>query len=294
MLSMTTAQSIELFGKTLTGNNYSDNTIRAYKDDLRQFLGWVGKSRVDWDNPVRFSRIDIIEFLNHLAAVNDTGNTRVRKLSAIRKFFHFLKANNIIAGNPAETIESPIKEEKDPEVLFRNEYKALLFEASTNPRDYAILQVFLQTGLRVGELVNLKIDDIDLDNKNLIVRQGKGRKDRTIPLEDQSTNALKNYLVFRASQIIIEPEPLFLAKNGTSMAVRTVRHTVHKYLEIAGIRKKASVHTLRHTFGSHKIDKGMSLPELQKLLGHKKMETTYKYVHLAKANLRESQIQTAL
>lgn len=291
---MTTAQSIELFEKSLTGNNYSSNTIRAYQDDLKQFLKWVGGDRVDWDNPTRFTRIDIVEFLNHLAAMKDTGNTRVRKLAALRKFFYFLKANNIIAGNPAETIESPIKEEKDPEVLYRNEYKALLFEASQSPRDYAMLQVFLQTGLRVSELVNLKINDVDLQNKELIVRQGKGKKDRTIPLEDQATNAIKNYLLSRASLIILDPETLFLAKNGTSLSVRTIRYTVQKYLKKAGIRKKASVHTLRHTFGSHKIDKGMTLPDLQKLLGHKKMETTYKYVHLAKTNLRQQMEQTAL
>lgn len=291
MLEMTTEQSIELFEKALVGNNYSQKTLLAYLNDVRQFVSWVEKRRVDWDMPVRFSRVDIVEFLSYLSAQNMTGVTRVRKLAAIRKYFTFLKDNNIISGNPSETVKGPIREEKDPPVLYRNEYKALLFEASQSPRDYAILQVFLQTGIRVGELVTLQIDDVDLENKVLIVRQGKGKKDRTIPLEEQAISAITNYLSTRGLEA---PESLFLARNNTSLDVRTIRYLVKRYMTKAGIRKKASVHTLRHTFGTHKVDKGMTLPALQELLGHKKMETTYKYVHLAKTTLRQQQEQTAL
>ncbi len=298
MLQMTTTQSLELFKKALVGNNFSINSIRAYSDDIDQFMEWTKKGRVDWDNPLKFTRIDITEFLNHQAAIKSTGVTRVRKLAAIRKFFTFLKDNQIIETNPAETVKGPIKEERDPEVLFRNEYKALLYEASINIRDYAILMTFLQTGVRVGELVNLKIDDIDLENRLLVVRQGKGRKDRTIPLEDQVIKALKTYLQSRktnlATSYIIDEDTLFLAKNGTSLDVRTVRYLVNKYVKKAGIRKKASVHTLRHTFGTHKVDKGMSIPTLKELLGHKKIETTFKYIHLAQTTLRQQQIDTAL
>jgi len=189
MLQMTTTESLELFKKSLLGNNYSKNSIRAYTDDIRQFIKWVQENRVDWDHPDRFSKIDIVEFLNFLAGQKTTGTTRVRKLAAIRKFFKFLKENNIAANNPAETVVGPIREEKDPEVLYKNEYKALLYEAQENLRDYAILMTFLQTGLRVGELVSLNLDDIDLENKLLIVRQGKGRRDRTIPIEEQAAGA---------------------------------------------------------------------------------------------------------
>lgn len=292
MQMLTTTQAVDLFEQALLGNNYSPRTIRAYRDDLRQFIGWVRSNRVDWDMPVRLTRFDIVEFINHLAAIKTTGVTRVRKLAAIRKFFGFLKENSIIAGNPAETVKGPRKEEKEPNILHKNEYKALLFEAQGNSRDYAIIQVFLQTGLRVGELVNLTLSDIDVENKTLTVRQGKGKRDRTIPLEEQALRALKSYL----SERIVGDDsmPVFLAKNETSMDVRTVRYVVQKYLKLAGIRKKASVHTLRHTFGTHKVDKGMTLPALQELLGHRKMETTYKYVHLAQTNLREQQERTGL
>lgn len=288
---ITTTSSLELFERGLVGANNSEKTIRAYTDDIKQFIEWLKGVRVDWDSPQRFTRIDIVEFLSTLSSRGFSGVTRVRKLAALRKFFTFMKDNNFIAGNPVNTVKSPVKEEKDPPILYKNEYKALLFEASGDPRDYAILQTFLQTGLRVSELVNLKLEDIDLTNKLLIVRQGKGKKDRTIPLEDQALNAISKYLEIRDKN---NGEFLFLAKNGTSLDVRSVRYMVKKYIEKAGINKKVSVHTLRHTFGTHKIDLGMTIPALQELLGHKKMETTYKYVHLAKTSLRQQQEDTAL
>ncbi len=152
--------------------------------------------------------------------------------------------------------------------------------------------MFLQAGLRVSELANLTLSDLDLNNKTLLVRQGKGKKDRTIPLEQQSLAALKSYLGEREADP--ECEHLFVAKNGTSLAVRSVRYIVKKHMQKAGIKKRASVHTLRHTFGTHKVDKGMTLPNLKDLMGHRKLETTYRYVHLAKTNLRQQQEQTAL
>ena len=99
---------------------------------------------------------------------------------------------------------------------------------------------------------------------------------------------------YRNTQLILDDEIFFLAKNGTSLNVSTVKYTVAKYVKRAGIRKKASVHTLRHTFGAHKADKSMSLATLQELMGHKKKETTLKYIHLAKTNLRQEMVQTAL
>lgn len=290
-VGLTSTECVQLFQRALTGSNYAPNTIAAYVEDVRQFLAFVSTIRIDWDDSRQFTRADVVEFLEWLAGQHATGVTRVRKLAAIRRFLGLLRDNRIIPANPAQTVKAPIREQRDPAVLYKNEYKALLYEASAEPRDHAIIQLFLQTGVRVGELVGLTRADLDFENRVLTVRQGKGRRDRTIPLEEQSLKALKVYLHDRD----IEREaPLFLAKNGTSLDVRTVRYLVHKYLLRAGVRKKASVHTLRHTFGTHKVDRGMTLPALQELLGHKKMETTYKYVHLAKTSLRQQQEMTAL
>ena len=291
---MTTTQSRELFLRALQGQNYSPKTLRAYGDDLTQFLSWVEKNRVDWDIPTRFSRGDIEGFMQYLAAQRMTGVTRVRKLAAIRKFLTFLEANSILAANPAHTVKGARREEKEPPILYKEQYKALLYEASDNIRDYAMIQTFLQTGIRLSELANLRVDDVDVEHRILTVRQGKGKKDRQIPLVDDAIKALRNYLRYRTTQLILDDEILFLAKNGTSLNVSTVKYTVAKYVKKAGIRKKVSVHTLRHTFGAHKADKHMSLATLQELMGHKKKETTLKYIHLAKTNLRAEMAQTAL
>jgi integrase/recombinase XerC len=294
MLDMTTTQSLQIFLRALQGQNYSSKTLRAYGDDLTQFLEWVQKNRVDWDTPTRLTRADIEGFMQYLAAQRMSGVTRVRKLAAIRKFFAFMAENKIVAGNPANTVKGARREEKEPNILYKEQYKALLYEASDNIRDYAIIQTFLQTGIRLSELVNLRVDDVDFEHRILTVRQGKGKKDRQIPLVDEAVKALRNYVRYRNTEFIEDDEIFFLAKNGTSLNVSTVKYIVAKYVKKAGIRKKVSVHTLRHTFEAHKADKHMSLATLQELMGHKKKETTLKYIHLAKTNLRQEMAQTAL
>jgi site-specific recombinase XerD len=180
------------------------------------------------------------------------------------------------------------------QVLYKEQYKALLYEASDNIRDYAIIQTFLQTGIRLSELADLRVDDVDVEHRVLTVRQGKGKKDRQVPLVDDAVKALRNYMRYRNTQLIVEDEVFFLAKNGMSLSVSTVKYLVAKYVKKAGIRTKVSVHTLRHTFDAHKADKHMSLATLQELMGHKKKETTLKYIHLAKTNLRQEMVETAL
>jgi site-specific recombinase XerD len=237
---------------------------------------------------------DIEAFLHHLSGRNLTGVSRARKLAAIRKFFAFLYENEILQTNPAAAVKGARREEKEPAILYKEQYKALLYEASESPRDYAIIMTFLQTGVRLSELAGLTLEDVDLENRLLTVRQGKGRRDRQIPLVDEEVKALRNYLRYRATELVLDDETLFLAKNGTSLNVSSVKAIVAKYVKKAGIRKKVSVHTLRHTFGAHKADKHKSLATLQALMGHKKKETTLKYIHLARTNLRKEMVETAL
>jgi site-specific recombinase XerD len=161
MLDMTLEQGHLVFLKALAGNNFSTESIRAYNADITQFVEFLKSVRVDWNNPQKITRLDIVGFMNRLAGLRRTGTTRARKLASIRHFLKFLKENDVIAGNPAETITRARKEEKDPTVLFRNEYKALLFEAQGNSRDYAILLTFLKSGIRESELAALELNDID-------------------------------------------------------------------------------------------------------------------------------------
>jgi site-specific recombinase XerD len=150
-----------------------------------------------------------------------------------------------------------------------------------------------QTGIRLSELATLKLEDIDFENRLVTVRQGKGRRDRQIPLVEEEVKALRNYLRYRTTELILDDDTLFLAKNGTSLNVSSVKAIVAKYVKKAGIRKRVSVHTLRHTFGAHKADKHMSIATLQALMGHKRKETTLKYIHLARTNLRKEMVETA-
>jgi site-specific recombinase XerD len=288
----TTTESIELYKQTLLGKNYSPRSILAYMGDLEQFVEWLKARRTDWDVPYRILRIDIVQFINTLAANKASAQTRKRKLATLRSFLGFMKDNQIIFGNPADTVEGPIREEREPAILLKTEYKAMLQVAGENPRDFAIVMLFLQTGLRVSELVNLKLEDVDFASKELTVRQGKGRKDRVVPLVGQASEALKAYLAVRDNAT--EYDNVFLARNGTSMDPRTVRYRIQKYYKEAGIRKKASVHTLRHTFATHQIHNGLKINQLKEVLGHRQMETTYKYVHLDRTNLRQEMEQGAL
>jgi site-specific recombinase XerD len=248
--------------------------------------------RVDWNYPQKITRIDIVEFMNRLAGLRRTGTTRARKLASIRHFLKFLKENDVIAGNPAETITRARKEERDPTVLFKNEYKALLFEAQGNSRDYAILLTFLKSGIRESELASLQIDDVDLFHDELTIREGKGKKERKIPLMPELKRVLGRYIAERECLAnIIDEETLFLARNGTSLNPSSIRKLVKKYYTKAGVRK-SGVHTLRHTFSAHNINNGMSIADLQKVLGHKKKETTLKYIHVVNTSLRETMLKT--
>src|SRR6516225_4743981 len=230
MLDMTLEQGQQIFLKALAGNNFSTESIRAYNADITQFFDFLKSIRVDWNNPRKIQRLDIVAFMDRLGGLKRPGTTRARKLASIRHFLKFLKENDIIAGNPAETVIRARKEEKDPTVLFKNEYKALLFEAQGNSRDYAILLTFLKSGIRESELAALEIGDIDFVHDELIVREGKGKKERKIPLMPELKRALKRYLADRDQQDnIVDDETLFLARNGTSLNPSSIRKLVKKY-----------------------------------------------------------------
>jgi site-specific recombinase XerD len=292
MLDMTLEQGQQVFLNALAGNNFSGESVRAYSADITQFIAFLQSIRVDWNNPKKLERLDIVGFMNRLAGLKRSGTTRARKLASLRHFLKFLKENNIIAGNPAETVIRARKEEKDPTVLFKNEYKALLFEAQDNSRDYAILLTFLKSGIRESELADLQIDDVDFVHDTLRVREGKGKKERTIPLMPELKRALRRYVGDRDRQDnVVDEETLFLARNGTSLNPSSIRKLVKKYYTKAGVRK-SGVHTLRHTFSAHNVNNGMPIADLQKVLGHKKKETTLKYIHVVSTSLRETMLKT--
>jgi site-specific recombinase XerD len=165
----------------------------------------------------------------------------------------------------------------------------LLGAAATNSRDYAILQLFLQTGIRVSELVGLRLSDIDLDEGTMLIN-GKGNKQRTGYLEKKATQALRAYLKDRPASA---DQHVFLNYQGTGLSVQGVADIVEKYRKLAGITKQFSCHSLRHTCATYKASKGYTPSDLQALLGHEKPETSFIYVHMAR-DQKQLMMQTSL
>jgi site-specific recombinase XerD len=270
--------------------NKSQATITAYRTDLTQFLTFLQETNITVAQPSDIHRDDLAEYLATLAEQGRSGITRARKLAALRVFFRFLEADGLVAVNPAKGLETPKKERSGRNTLRPDEYTKLLSLAGANPRDYAILQVFLQTGIRVSELCSVKLEDIDFTNRTLRVL-GKGQQTRTIELEKKGIQAIRSYLVVRPNALHQE---LFLNYQGEPLSDRGVRKMLDKYLKAAGITKAISPHSLRHTFATHKAERGVSPYQLKEWLGHARLDTTAIYVHMARSNAKKAMEATSL
>src|SRR5919198_1977647 len=290
MHTITLEKGLATFLNALSGKNRSAATIRAYQTDIAQFIAFLHSNNVSIQTPADVEKVDIVEYLSALAKRALTGMARARKLSAIREYFRFLEGVGMIAKSPTTGIETPKREKNGRQVLRADEYTKMLSLAGAHPRDYAVLQVFLQTGIRVSELAHLTTDDIDFIKPAIKVR-GKGSVEREIALEKKGIHALKSYLAVRPDSI---SSRVFLNYQGEPISERGIRKLVVKYRKEAGITKKASCHTLRHTFATYKAEKGVSPFQLQQWLGHANLNTTQIYVHLGKQNAKKIMEQTSL
>jgi site-specific recombinase XerD len=290
MRTITLEKGLATFLNSLAGKNRSAATIRAYQTDIQQFLSYLHATNVSMKTPEDVEKVDVIEYLSHCAKRELTGIARARKMSAIREYFRFLEGVGLISKSPTIGIETPKREKNGRQVLRPDEYTKMLSLAGANPRDYAVLQVFLQTGIRVSELANLKIEDIDFIKPSITVR-GKGSVEREIALEKKGIHALKSYLGVRPESL---SQKVFLNYQGEPISERGIRKLVVKYRKEAGITKKASCHTLRHTFATYKAEKGVSAYQLQQWLGHANLNTTQIYVHLGKQNAKKIMQNTSL
>jgi site-specific recombinase XerD len=241
-------EHLALFLRSLAGNNLSELTQTAYRTDILQFFSWIAESDITVQKPEQVMRAHITDFLSFQADLGRSGVTRARKLASLREYFSYLVDQGIISVSPAQTVKMPKKEKRQKTYLRADEYSKLLAAAGGNPRDFAILQVFLQTGIRVSELIAIRLSDLDLESKTLKVH-GKGKKERCIPLEKKGIQAIRSWLAVRQTTTDTH---LFLNYEGSGLSIRGVRKIVDKYLKYAGIQKKISCHGLRHTFGTNK------------------------------------------
>lgn len=280
--------------------NYSPHTLVAYKGDLKSFINFLKKDKIDSFHKV--DRLEVRKFLAHLAGKNFEKSTIARKLSSIRSFFVFLTREKIIAQNPTIHIPTPKRMKKIPSFLDLHEVKLLLELPNRRTllglRDRAILEVLYGSGLRVSELVNLNVNDVDLLG-GMIKVKGKGSKERLVPIGEMGLNSIERYLRMRQlpgsstffkvknfQNLSYSKEPLFLNFQSLRLNAQSINRLVHKYIRLASIKKGVSPHTLRHTFATHLLDAGCDLRAVQEMLGHVSLSTTQVYTHVTTERLK--------
>jgi len=238
-------------------------------------------------------RTHIVDYLSQAERLGLRGATRARKLAALRSFFGYLEEAGHISASPVRGIPRPKQEVNEPRVLTAAEYGRLRAAAGGNPRCRAVVELFLQTGIRLSEAARLTNEDIGLPEAQGLPAigwlrvHGKGRKERTVTLNSRACEALSAYLATRTDTG--KGAPLFASRGGARLTPRGIQRIVRKLLTSAGITG-ASVHTLRHTFATHTVRKGTNLRVVQEALGHSSLQTTSRYVSLAR-ELMDQQLE---
>ncbi len=261
--------------------NYSPETIKEYKYDLEML------DRFLTDKPlITYSTMEIRKFLQHLKRDRNYAAPSVhRKICSARSFFKFLRQQNYISENPAEIIESPKIARSLPKTLTVDEV-AQLVEATTSDRDRLLVIMLYSSGVRVSELCNLNFSDIDTNQEVIHVVQGKGGKDRKIPL---SPHVKEHVLSFTMNSEILDPNnPVFRNRSGGRLTVRSVQRIIQKVRKNTNISKKVTPHTMRHAFATHLCDNNVNIRVIQELLGHSSLATTQLYTHISLEHLRKT------
>ncbi len=236
----------------------------------------------------------IRKFLAFLGQQDYSKSTMARKLATLRSFYKFCRRRGYIDGNPLATIRTPKQEKRLPKFLEAGQIEVLLntpdISTLLGARDRAMLEVMYSTGIRVSELVDLNMADVDFVGQCLRVR-GKGKKQRTTPIGPTALTAIRRYLDMRRidpRSASFDQEALFVNKHGQRLSTRSVRRKLDKYLTEAGLDPSISPHTLRHSFATHMLDNGADLRSVQELLGHQSLSTTQIYTHLTTAKLKKA------
>ena len=254
----------------------SPHTLRAYKKDLEAFASFVVKE------PADIELIDVRGFLARQIKSGLNKTTAGRRLASVRSFLKYLYREGYIKSNPAKLVTSPKAPKHLPKFLSVDDVFALLEKPEgigfMLSRDKAILELFYSSGLRVGEMAGLTMDDINT-KEGLVKVRGKGKKERLLPVGSKALDALKSYLVEKML-LRRKDRAVFLNRGGTSLSDRGIRRIVVKYARLTGINGQIGPHTLRHTFASHLLQAGADLRVIQELLGHSSLSTTQKYTHL--------------
>jgi len=267
----------------------SANTQSAYSRDLARYLDFLEKE--ERRTPAEVTPTDIAGFLGTLQKLNIGSRSRARCLSAIRMFHKFLMIENYADCNPATIIEAPRTVHKLPQFLDGREVDALFAacngERGEDIRDRAMLELLYATGLRVSELVHLKVREVNLDSGYLMT-VGKGSKERLVPIGESARVYADAYL--DSVRHIHDPQRqnqyFFLSRLGSAMSRQAFWNIIKKRAEMAAIRKNISPHTLRHSFATHLLENGADLRSVQIMLGHADLASTQIYTHVTRERLK--------
>lgn len=267
----------------------SANTISSYHQDLKSFSAYLN------DQHLTLSQVEQLTILNYLNTLREAGKSRrtvTRAVSTLRRFFQYLVQNDQLPADPMAEIKAPKQGQHLPQVLTVEEVDALLAAPDTSNkygiRDRAILEVMYATGLRVSELVHLKLADLHLD-MGLIQTLGKGNKERIIPIGDVAIQWLDTYLEKSRPVLLKQRQSpyVFLNAHGSGLSRQSIWQKIQQYVSLAGIRKHVTPHTLRHSFATHILENGADLRIVQELLGHSDISTTQIYTHITRKRLTE-------
>lgn len=276
--------------------NLAKNSIKAYLQDLARFKQYFIEIKKKNLSPYQIKMQDIQEFILFLYELGISESSQARMLSAIKNFYKYLVNTEAMAQNPTLLIETPKLERKIPEVLSIEEIDKLIESIDLNTkhgqRNRAIIETLYSCGLRVSELVNLKISNLYFEDGFVLIT-GKGNKQRFVPISNKAMTEINKYLKHYRPTYPLKHEYtdiVFLNNRGEKMTRVMIFLIIKKAANKAGITKKISPHTLRHSFATHLIDGGADLRSVQQMLGHESILTTEIYTHLSKKHLRETLI----
>lgn len=270
--------------------NFSAYTIKNYRIDLRHLLDYLEERGSLYLMPQRVDHEVARRFLFWLEKKNYNRRSLARKIAACRSFFKYLVREGETKVNPFKLLSTPKIPKKLPNFLYAEEINRVIAAARGQTplvlRDRAILESLYATGIRVSELIHLRSDDLDLTEGEMRVF-GKGRKERIVIMGSHSIRALRDYIEKGRPKLNKKGmRNLFISREGTALTDRSVQRAVSRYANLAGIGRKITPHTLRHTFATHLLEGGADLRSVQELLGHKSLSTTQVYTHITKERLK--------
>ena len=262
----------------------SKNTVSSYENDISSFLSWLNKKQINYQ---QVSGKNINEFISNLFNSGLKSSSINRKISSIKHFYLFLSKKKIIKYSPADEIETPKQEKYLPISISEDEVEKLLSSPNSNRiierRDKAMIEILYATGMRISELVNLKLTDVDF-NRSVLKVFGKGSKERLVPYGEKAAEALDIYLRDRKRS---DSKNVFLSNRGSQITRGAFWQRIKIYIKRENLKSSISPHTLRHAFATHLLNRGADLRSVQILLGHSDLSTTQIYTHIAKQRLGE-------